>query len=222
MTKGLDLVRMRPIGKTADGKDVLIDLEFYQFLIQLRDRTGTLATDQVAVASEDATDALSDAADAQADADAAREVTDVFGPHIDETTGRINTANGLPLGSLGGTGVVRSVAAPLSAPSASQIDVDAHDAKYVGVTYELPSANITSLSTDTIYYVFWDVAEEEYLATDDPAEAADFYTAAGAYVPLGYQRTQDGGGGYTPPPPPPPGGGGGAGGGAGGGPIFEL
>lgn len=137
-------------------------------------------------------------------------------PFFDDT-GRLTTVDALPLGALGGTALARSVAAPLSSSSSSQIDVAAHDVEFVGRTYELPSASITGLSTDTIYFVFWDIAADDYVETTSNTTATTYYTDPSNYIPVGTQRTQTGGGGYTPPPPPPPGGGGGYGGGGGGG-----
>lgn len=134
---------------------------------------------------------------------------------------RINTADGLPLGVMGGIAITRDPSAPLSSSSSSQIDVAAHDVTYSGdVVYELPSAAITGLSTDTNYWVFYDVFGDDYDAHDEATEAATIRNkklAIYAYILVGTQRTQDGGGGFSPPPPPPPGGGGGAGGGGGGG-----
>lgn len=141
-------------------------------------------------------------------------------PLTDEND-RIDTADGLPLGVLSGTGLWRSVTFPLSASSSSQIDIAAHDVDYVGVSYSLPSGSITGLSTDTLYWVFWDIAGDDYVATSSAATAGTYATDVDNYIPCGTQRTQDGMGGYSPPPPPPPGGGGGAGGGGGGGPGEE-
>lgn len=132
---------------------------------------------------------------------------------------RIISADGLPLPALGGTSLARTEAYPLSSSSSSQIDVTAHDVEYPDRTYELPSAAITGLSTDTNYWVFYDIANDDY---DSHAESDDVTIRAKKidprnYILLGTQRTQTGGGGYTPPPPPPPGGGGGGRGGGGGG-----
>lgn len=93
----------------------------------------------------------------------------------------------------------------------------AHDVEYVGVTYELPSASITGLTADTVYWIFYDLVDEAYDAFSSGADVRAAYTSADRYIPVGTQQTQDGGGGYSPPPPPPPGGGGGSSGGGGGG-----
>jgi hypothetical protein len=137
-------------------------------------------------------------------------------PAIVNQDDRIITADGLPLGSLGGTGLARTVAYPLSASSSSQIDVAAHDVEYVGKTYELPSAALTGLTTDRNYWIFYVIADDDYDAHDESVDATTIRAKkidADAYILVGQQRTQDGGGGYSPPPAVPPGSGGPSGGG---------
>lgn len=141
-------------------------------------------------------------------------------PALVDENDRIITADGLPLPTLSGTAITRTVASPLSSSSSTQIDVAAHDVEYPGpVTYSLPSAALTGLTADTNYWVFYDIANDDY---DIHAESAAATIRAKKvnptdYILVGQQRTQLGGGGYSPPPPPPPGGGGGWSGGGGGG-----
>lgn len=130
--------------------------------------------------------------------------------HVDADD-RIITVDALPVNAPAGVSALRIPGAPLSSNAASAIQIAEHDYFAVGRTYELPSGEITGLSTDTAYAVFWDLIDEDYVATVAPA---DFYTDASRYIAIGVQRTQDGGGGFSPPPPPPPGYGGGGGGGS--------
>jgi len=126
-------------------------------------------------------------------------------PALVDEHDRIITVDGLPIGALGGTGIRRTPVIVLAGVSSSQINVTEHQAEFVGRLYELPAASITALSADTLYWVFWDVADEAYDAEADPVLANAFFLDASRYVPCGSQRTQTGGGGYSPPPPPPPG-----------------
>lgn len=118
----------------------------------------------------------------------------------------------MPANTAGGVSITRSVV-PLSSSSSSSISVAAHDVIAPGETLSLPSATLSGLSTDTLYWVFWDRVGATYVATSSDATASGYYASVNQYVAVGSQRTQTSGGGYSPPPPPPPGYGGGGGGG---------
>lgn len=137
-------------------------------------------------------------------------------PALTDETDRIRTADALPLGALGGTGLGRSVTTPLSSSSSTTIAVASHTLEYVGRSYSLPSATLTGLSVDTEYGVFYDLTGAAYVASATAATVRSYKTDPSRYLPCGYQRTQNGGGGYSPPPSPPAGFGGGGGGGGGG------
>lgn len=147
------------------------------------------------------------------------EVTAAATGRTNASGGIITDWRGLPTNASGGVAVVRSVSAPLSSSSSSSIAVAAHDVYLPGQTLSLPSDTLTGLSTDTVYYVFWDTQISDYIAVTSSLQTY-YGDTSNRYVACGAQRTQDGGGGFTPPPPPPPGGGGG--GGAGGGGLINL
>lgn len=103
----------------------------------------------------------------------------------------------------------RNVVYPLSSDP-TNIFVAAHTATLSAHPWSisLPSDTFSSLANDTIYNIFWSLADADYiyiLDSDTAAESAAM-TNPGLIL-IGSQRTALSGGGYTPPETPPGGGG---------------
>lgn len=114
----------------------------------------------------------------------------------------------LPRNAFTGHGAVLNPASPLGSNAAASISVAASTVTYAGGSVlSLPSATINGLTAGTVYAVYRDLHNANYIAVSSGYGA--YTTEADRYLLMGYQTTQTTQGGFPIPLPPPPGGGGG-------------
>jgi hypothetical protein len=119
------------------------------------------------------------------------------------SAGRIVDYRALPTNASQGQARVSSTGAFSFPTNRDEISINAATLTFAGGTVSLPSATISGLANSTKYYVFRDVTDATYIATDNFTTATSYIAdVTGRYIYLGFYTTRPatgagGGGGGT-------------------------
>lgn len=154
-----------PIGRTKSGELVYIDSQYWEFMRALHLRSGGDTVDKVEVAASAGETATTAAATAQAAAVAAQTAAD-------------SVATDVSVQALQLSGVSNNCTIVGSdTGAAARIAINSHTRYYAdGTSVSVTGNNVSSLSYDTMYWVYYDDASRaggavSYAVTTDPNNA---------------------------------------------------